>query len=379
MACPKYNGNWLLVDDIRRVNEERRIAQIPLGCGRNVCSYCGEINRRRFYVELVEGYKRVIAENPNMVLDLLTVTFRTKPASMTWKQWVARNDFTDEEIEDIEATMKRAEEWDAYNLYKLIYEYWEMGPKWIIYARHAMSPRQWSRYISICMKTLWFYWKEKYGENYYTRITELTKQGNPHVHCAVVVPKGMHNQAMLGWIRKTWQHIALDSYHISMSRLERKYLSQDDRMIAGYIAKYLSKDWENSADWKGVRRTAKSLAFKKPVIMCKDAAEWIHQKTGEILPFNKPEYRAAYGRMYYYKKKLEELGEKYLSGIELQAWMAWRALWRQMNSRVYKYTTWNTTDEEMKGKSFVWYEYKYRHRDNVTLAVWRDGLRKVIA
>ena len=161
MACPKYNGNWLLVDDIRRVNEERRIAQIPLGCGRNVCSYCGEINRRRFYVELVEGYKRVIAENPNMVLDLLTVTFRTKPASMTWKQWVARNDFTDEEIEDIEATMKRAEEWDAYNLYKLIYEYWEMGPKWIIYARHAMSPRQWSRYISICMKTLWFYWKEK--------------------------------------------------------------------------------------------------------------------------------------------------------------------------------------------------------------------------
>ena len=377
-ACPRYNGMWLIVDDSRKNNEDRRVAQIPLGCGRNVCSVCGEVKRRQVYAELCAGYKRVIAENPDMEMDLLTLTFRTKPSDQTWKQWIARREFTDEELATMSAEILAYEDSSPYQMYKLISTYCLKGQKYGVLARHYMSPRQWSRYIAFCMKTFWKYWKPEYGESYYTRITELTKQGNPHIHLAMVVPKELHNEAMQTWIMKTWHRITLDSYQVMLSRIEKPYFSKDDAMIAGYIAKYISKDWESSADWSGVRRTAKSLAFKKPVITSIDAAEYVEPRTGEILPFNKPEYRAAYGSMYHYKQKIEARRHPWISGKELRVWTKWRTLWHQMNQRYLKYTLINRTVQEMKGKTFDWFEEKYRHSGNLCLAVWRDGYRKVI-
>ena len=50
-----------------------------------------------------------------------------------------------------------------------------------------------------------------------------------------------------------------------------------------------------------------------------------------------------------------------------------------MNQRYLKYTLVCRTYEEMEGKTFDWFEDKYRNHGNLCLAVWRDEHRKVIA
>ena len=93
------------------------------------------------------------------------------------------------------------------------------------------------------------YLQRKYGKSItYIRVLEYQKNGNAHFHILIdrFIPQA--------WIKHAWQAVGGGS-HVHITQIRKM------RFVAGYLAKYLTKDMLQSAP-QGTRRVTTSRTIK---------------------------------------------------------------------------------------------------------------------
>jgi hypothetical protein len=106
-----------------------------------------------------------------------------------------------------------------------------------------------TKYINSCFADLRVYLQRKYGKSItYIRVLEYQKNGNAHFHVLIdrFIPQA--------WISHAWQAVGGGS-HVHITQIRKM------RFVAGYLAKYLTKDMLQSAP-QGTRRVTTSRTIK---------------------------------------------------------------------------------------------------------------------
>ena len=117
---------------------------------------------------------------------------------------------------------------------------------------------------------------------------ELTKQGIPHFHAVVPVPKGQKAQQFAMGLQKfatqAWHSITRDSYQVDVSTSKTK----TPEKAMGYVLKYVTKDLPRW-DVKGMRRYDTSIGFPRVKVGDVHKFGWT-EEDGEEQVFNLWEY-----------------------------------------------------------------------------------------
>ena len=350
-SCPKWGGIWITGNYRKRLDDRQQTVDeqdwhakptqglelgemkspvpvvMPGGCKSFKCEVCGPPAKRKWYKETKEAFIRLTDENPHLEVGMLTLTLRTKHSEMSWQRYIAVHDITTEDLELANQMVQNAsrttmvQECNKYQrLMRRKYAKTELDP--YVWAgpifRNAMDNKTFSKYLNSLRKPLWDFIKEELTdmELYYRGVIEFTKQGMPHMHMIMAVPRGRMNRDV---IARKWTSLTLDSNQIHWRPVD--YKTWDIGGQASYIAKYLLKSKFDEEGWKGIRRHFKSISLKLPVfgneitLRYTKAGTGIHQWINNIgyrfidpvvKQFNAIAYRKARARAYYYTKKAED-------------------------------------------------------------------------
>ena len=281
--CTEWRGGWL------HLQNSRGSCAIPMECNKRYCWTCGERRGKRERAELYVGY-RMAWDNARCTMG--TFTFRTKEANESWEDFQQR----------WECVEKLPDDWDEFSRYKKYKWLHSLSVPEQIWVRHQMKPQQWLTWLTQCWQEPTQEWKTQFGEPMtFCRTWELTKQGTPHIHAAIRVPKGVRLEQVATFGKEVWNRIRGDEgpgsweHGADFTNPAGKGLNS----AVSYIVKYATKDWtifHNGQDWNTrLRRVNKSACWPRPEMG--DADSFI-TRDGEII--DKKNYKRAYGKFYYH-------------------------------------------------------------------------------
>ena len=263
--CPEWKGGWL------KLKNTRGECSVPMECGKNYCAVCGKRQEKRIIARVIRSVQICFGRKTRTTM--WTFTFRAR---------------------------RRGETAD---------EFAERTPAVDIAGMPAMEQlRVGHQYFRDFLKE----YEERWGKRLdYFRTWEWTKQGVIHYHALVVQPPAVNRGTWQLWAKRAWARVTGEpnaddriEHGLHCGHPAGKGLAS----AAGYIAKYITKDYSARAGGEGLQKGVRRMSKSDSLVWqaAGDLDKFVTQD-GEI--HDERKYKQAYGKAYYHCIQRKEKGK----------------------------------------------------------------------